>query len=142
MAKCNTTGIEDIILTMEKLDELPDDVLDELLVAGGEVVKTAQKAKLTSMKLKDTGKLIDSISVFKKGWRKNGVRIRYVLIYPYGDHHDNVTNNEIAFIHEYGAPKRGIKARRWMEKANDSCEELVVEAEEKVYYKWLDTLNL
>lgn len=169
MARLETTGIEDIISAFDDLADVPDDVMRDMLLAGGEVVATAQRNKLKQLGLYKTGKLHDSIAVHEKRGKSSDWR-RYVLIYPEGDHHtyrrtaytklgygyvhrDNrwytvggdektATNNEVGFVHEYGAPKRNIKAKLWMKKANEGCAEATTEAQSKVFFEWLNQKNL
>lgn len=116
----------------------------------------------------NSGNLRDSIKAHKKaGGRGNGFR-RYVLVYPTGKHHTYsgvdktktyansksgrtyttgggekvATNNDVGFVHEFGAPKRNIKASQWMLKANESSADAAATAAFKVYDKWLKSKNL
>ena len=47
------------------------------------------------------------------------------------------TNNDVGFVWEFGAPKRGIQPRQWMRTANEESADDVVAAEFKVYDDWL-----
>lgn len=166
MAKFNAEGIEGLCLSMQEFAEIPDDVVEAILEAGGKVVVEAQKQKISSLGLVKTGKLLKSIEAFSKVGKKNSDwNRRYVLVYPYGKHgHRNrrkiykvskrgrkysyggdvktVTNNDVGFIHEFGAPKKGIKAKQWMRKANEESAEAMVKAEFEVYDQWLQSKNL
>lgn len=113
--------------------------------------------------------LIDSVRAFYKQGRggKDGPG-RYAVVYPagkrgvrerkritkvykrsksgrtytFGGDIVDVTQAEVAFIHEYGAPKRGIPAKAWMQQANEGCANAVVEAELTVYDRFLKSKNL
>ena len=73
---------------------------------------------------------------------KNG---RAVHIYPQGARKrgkKSVRNAEIAFINEYGAPKRGIAPRPAIAAANAKSERPAAEAGERVFNAYLDSKNL
>lgn len=156
------------MLSLEEFSKIPDDVVEDMLDAAGKVVVAAQQSKIRSLGLVESGRLLSSVRAFPKaGNRRNGWN-RYVLVYPYGKHGDrkrravtktykssksgrqytvggdivDVTNNEVGFIHEFGAPKRGIPAKQWMRAANEECAEAVSAAEFAVYEKWLKSINL
>lgn len=168
MARFNASGIEGLELSMQEFSEIPDEVVEEMLMAGGKVVEEAQKKKIRSLNLVKSEKLLKSIKAFSKaGGASNGWR-RHVLVYPSGKHGTRnrravtkaykrskhgrtytyggdvktVTNNEVGFIHEYGAPKRGITAKQWMRLANEECASDMVQAELKVYDRWLKEKGL
>lgn len=168
MAKFNAEGIDGLMLSLQEFQEIPDDVVEEMLEAAAKVVVDAQKKSIQSLGLVESGKLIKSIKAHSKVGKIDGVRKRYVLVYPTGKHGTRnrklvikkykrskhgrtytvggdtvaVTNNEVGFIHEFGAPKRGIPAKQWMRKANESCAEKMVNAEFVIYDKWLKSKDL
>ena len=168
MAQFNAQGIDQLALSFEEFAAIPDDVVEEMLVEGGKVVVEAHKRSIQTLGLVDSGKLRNSIKAHSKVRTKNGVRERYVLVYPEGKHGDRnrkkvtktykrsksgrtytvggdtveVTNNEVGFIHEFGAPRKGIPAKQWMAKANEASAEEMVSAEYAVYDRWLKSLNL
>lgn len=168
MAQFNAEGIDGLMLTLKQFSEIPDEVVEKMLEAGGEVVVAAHKQSLQSLGLVDTHALMDSIKAHSKVGVKDGVRKRYVLVYPTGKHGTrnrrkvtktykrskhgttytvggdtvDVTNSEVGFIHEYGAPRKGIPAKQWMKKANEACAAQMVNAEFSVYDQWLKSLDL
>lgn len=168
MAQFNAKGIDGLMLSMAEFEEIPDSVVEQMLEAGGEVVVAAHKQSLQSLGLVDTKALMNSIKAHSKVGNKHGIRQRYVLVYPTGKHGTrnrklvtkkykrskhgrtytvggdtvDVTNSEVGFIHEFGAPKRGIKAKQWMRKANESCADAMVRAELSVYDRWLKSIDL
>ena len=168
MARFNAQGIEGLELSFEEFCDIPDEVVEEMLDAGGAVAVEAQKRKIQSLGLVDTGKLRDSIKAHKKtGGERNGWQ-RHLLIYPTGKHSTyhrkevtkeykrskhgrtytfggdikDVTNNDLGFIYEFGAPNRGIPAQQWMREANEECADEVAQAEYEVYDKFLKSKNL
>lgn len=168
MAKFNATGIEGLALSMEQFAAIPDDVVEEMLDAGAAVVVRYHRAEISAQGLVKSGKLLGSIKAHSKsGSAKNDWK-RYVLIYPTGSHHTFqsrvvtkqyarskhgrtytkgggakvVTNSEVGFIQAYGAPKKGIRATDWMNKANAKAAPEVEKAELAVYDRWVKSLDL
>lgn len=168
MARFNAEGIDGLELSMAEFAEIPDDIVEDMLLAGGEVVAKAHKQSLRNLGLVKSGELANSIKAFPKVRRVCGHNQRFVVVYPTGKRGTrnrkkvtkvykrskhgrtytvggdtvDVTNNEVGFIHEFGAPKRGIPAKQWMRKANMACASEMVDAEFKVYDDWLKSLNL
>lgn len=168
MAGIKAKGIEGLQLSMQEVAAIPEDVIAQMLNAGGKVVVSAHQAELSAQGLIRTGKLRQSITALpKRGSRANNWN-RYVVVYPSGQrgqrHRRQVTktyarsksgrtrqiggdikpvyNSEVGFIYEYGAPKRNIRGRKWMEKANQKCADNVAAAEMRVYDSWLTSKNL
>lgn len=174
MAKFNAVGFEDLALSMQEFAAIPDDVIEKILDAGGEVVVDAHKHELRSMGHSKSGKLVRSIEAINKVGKRSGEQRRYVLVYPTGTHHmynrrevkkigygykygrqrrnnrrytvggdrKAATNNDVGFVLEFGARKRGIKARQWMSTANIKSANKRVAAEYRVYDEWLKSKNL
>ncbi len=144
MAKFQAEGIDGLMLSLQEFQEIPDDVVEDMLEAAGDVVVDAQKKSVMALGLVDSGRLLNSIKAHAKIGRINGQRKRYVLVYPDGKHGDSVdvTNNEVGFVHEFGAPKKGIPARQWMRAANEACADAMVQAEFTVYDRWLKSKDL
>lgn len=168
MARFNADGIEGLALSFQEFAEIPDSVIEEMLDAEAEVIAAAHKRSIESLGLVDTGALKDSIKAHKKaGGGGNGFK-RYVLIYPTGKHHTYTgvektktyansksgrtyttgggekvaTNSEVGFVHEFGAPRKGIKASQWMQRANESSADKAADAAMKIYDNWLKSKNL
>lgn len=164
MAKFNATGIEGLCLSFEEFAAIPDSVVDEMLDAEAGIVVKAHKRSIRSLGLVDSGKLESSIKAHKKVGRGQ----RYILVYPSGAHHKysgvektkvykvskhgrtyttgggikTATSGDVGFVHEFGAPKRGIKASQWMLKANEQCADEAVGAAMTVYDEWLKSIDL
>ena len=118
-------GLDGLLLDLEALAELPDDTMSGMLHAGGEVIAQAHKS---------------AIKVSAKVRRTSSARS--VEIYPQGTRTDGTRNAEVGFIHEYGAPGRGIPAKQWMRKANEQAEDAACTAAEDVYDDYLRSKNL
>lgn len=119
---------------------------------------------------KNTGPhLVDSIVLHKKRRKKSAGDVqRYVLIYPEGKHGEytrrlvtkkykrskhgrtytvggdvkDITNNDVGFVHEFGAHHRGIPAKNWMATANEESAAKTTAAQAAVYDRWLQSKNL
>lgn len=165
MAKFNATGIEGLQLDLKRFLALPDEAVEKILDAEGEVVVNAHKASISSLGLINTHKLHDSISAIKKIGRDGK---RYVLVYPHGTHHQYnrrlvtkefkrskhgrtytvggdvkpAANQDVGFVHEYGAPKRHIPAQHWMRDANERSEAAAAAAGQRVLDEYLKQHNL
>lgn len=144
MARIESNGLDELMLSMGELAELPDSVASEMLQAGGAIVADAQRSKYRSMLGVRTGKLADSIKVSKMKTKDGG---RYVTVSPQGTHHTYgkgkiATNAEVAFVHEYGAKSRNISAKGIMRAANEESAESAAAAEAQVYDNWLKSKNL
>ncbi len=140
MAEFHCDGLDDLMLSLQEIAELPDAVTDEMLNAGADVVVQAQKAKIAAYGILDTGKAMRSV---KKGKVKikNGQRAIYVT--PTGSRRRGKTitrNAEIVFVNEFG--KRGQKARPAIRDANEASAEATTAAQAAVYDKWLKSKNL
>lgn len=140
MAEIGFSGLDELMLSMEEISEIPDEVQDAMLNAQADVVTAAQKAKARAYGVQDTGLVISSI---KKGKpkRKKGVRVIYIT--PSGTRRrgkQTVRNAEIAFINEYG--DRRQRARPFIRDANEACAEATTQAGFEVYDKWLKSKNL
>lgn len=156
------------MLSFQEVMELPEDVLHEMLQAEGAVIADAQRKKIQELDLVDSGQLRDSIAIDEKmkGDVRLGGTIRYINVYPKGTRKKKddsaqtatrkfkkrrkgktesvreVTNSEVAFVNEFGAPGRNIPATQWMLVANEEAADSAVDAAEKVYDNFLKSKNL
>ena len=171
MARLEVSDLDGLIIDLDDLANLPEDLIDEMLFAEGEVVAKAHKASIRKHRLYKTGLLESSITIAKKVKVRRGYygdTERYISVYPQGRHHvanrrvvtkkysrsrsgrtytvggDSkvVTNNDVAFVHEFGAPRRNIKATQWMREANESSAIEAVNAAEKIYDEYLKSKSL
>ena len=146
MAKLTFEGLDEVMLSMKEMAELPDDTANDMLQTGAAMVAAAQKRNIQAALRRRTGVLADSVTVTPKMKTRNGTE-RFVTIYPRGKHHTYdhngspkiATNNEVAFVNEYGAPKRGINPTGMIRKANEESADAAVAAQFQVYDAWLNT---
>lgn len=146
MAELSFTGLDELILSMQEVAEIPDDIQDEMLNAGADVVVRAQQQAARTMQVQDTGLTIAQIRKTKVKV-KNGKRVIY--IYPQGTRFrgkgDNgkpvrIRNAEIAFINEYGTRRQA--ARPFVLQGNETSAEETTQAQATVYYRWLESKGL
>ncbi len=152
MAEIRFDGMDTFVLSMRQVAELPDDVIDEMLNAGADVVVDAQRAEAEKLgklggyrnsgqkRNYSTGTTARSI---KKGKikLKNGQRVIYVT--PTGTRkRGNTTtrNAEVAYENEYGT--RTIQARGFIRKANEDSADDTTTAQFMAYNKFLESKNL
>ena len=148
MAEFSCNGLDDLMLSFQEIAAIPEEVQDEMLRAGAEVVAQAQREKVKAYGIYDGSSprhVADAIKPGKvkpgKVKLKKGQRVIYVT--PSGSRRrgKSVTRNaEILFVNEYG--KRGQKARPAIRDANEACAEQMVNAQMAVYDKHLRSKDL
>lgn len=144
MASLETSGIEELELSLEEVADIPDDILLAMLEAEGEVIATAQEQHLKKLSFRDdaTRQLEGSITVTHKLKRGSGGS-PHISVYPGGMRKDGKTRNaEVGFMVEYGAPRRGIAPRTWMRTANEEAADEAAQAAMRVYDAWLKRKGL
>ena len=77
MAELSFSGLDELILSMQEVAEIPDNVQDEMLNAGADVVVRAQQQAAQSMGVQDTGLTISKIKKTKVKV-KSGKRVIYI----------------------------------------------------------------
>lgn len=144
MAHVEVDGLDALIRDLDTLTQLPDSVVDDMLHAGADVLVEAQRGEISRTWRGKYSLGISAQSVKKdkiyKSWRG-----RSIVVYPQGTRKrgkKRVRNAEIAFINEYGAPKRGIAARPAIFRANEKSADRAVEAGERPYHAYLDSKGL
>lgn len=137
MATFSCDGLDDFMLSMAEIAEIPDDVQDTMLNAQADVVVKAQKAKGSAYGVHRTGVTLGSI---KKGRPKKGKNGRSIDVKPTGKNADGNRNAEVAFLNEFG--KRGQTARPFVNDGNESSAEETTEAAREIYDNWLKSKNL
>ena len=141
MPKVTLSGLDELILDMQAIAELPDEIQDEMLNAQADIVVEAQKRAGHAMGVEDTGLTLRSIRKGKAKRSKEGMRVLYIT--PTGTRKrgkSKVRNAEIAFVNEYG--DRDQKARPFIRTGNESSAEQATEAAMRVYDRWLKSKNL
>lgn len=144
MGHMEAVGLDGIIDDLAELASLPERVVDGILNAEADVIVDAQRSEIASR-----WRGLYSMGISAKSVKKGKVKItrdgKAVYVYPQGTRKrgkKSVRNAEIAFINEYGAPRRHIAARPAISTANAKKEGAAVEAGEKVYHAYLDSKNL
>lgn len=144
MAHVEVDGLDALIRDLDALANLPDSVVDDMLHAGADVLVEAQRGEISKTWRGEYSLGVSAKSV-KKGEISKNWRGRSIVVYPQGTRKrgkESVRNAEIAFINEYGAPKRGIAARPAIFSANEKNADRSVEAGERVYHVYLDKKGL
>lgn len=138
-------SITTFIRDLEKVASNVPHLCKQMMSAEADVVEPALRAALTAKGLVDTGKLRSSIG---RSSRKNGTEL---LVGPSGDHHsyisrrglaDTLRSGHLGYIHEYGAPQRGIQPKFWMRTAIFKVRGKALDAAEAVHDKYLKDNNL
>ena len=143
MAEFSCNGLDGLMLSLQEVAEIPEEVQDEMLRAGADVVAQAQREKVKAYGIYDGSSPRHVADTIKPGRvkLKKGQRVIYVT--PTGSRRrgKSVTRNaEILFVNEYG--KRGQKARPAIRDANEACAEQMVSAQMAVYDKHLRSKDL
>lgn len=152
MAEINFSGLDELTLSLEEVAELPDEVIDEMLNAGADVVVEAQRKEALKLgklggyrnaKQTEDYSTGDTARSIKKGRVKvkNGQRFLYIT--PVGSRKrgkSTTRNAEVAFLNEFGT--RTINARGFLRKANELSAEAYTAAQMAVYDKFLQSKNL
>ena len=170
MAQFHFSGLDELMLDLEDVANLPEDVHDEMLNAMADVTLKAQKAEAKKLGMYSgydthnnsrdqmsrdgktwnflpgqvrsysTGTLAKSI---RKGKVSEKADERTIKIYFSGSRRrgKQVTkNSEIAFLNEFGT--RTINARNFIWVANEKSAEEATRAAAEVYDRYLKTKNL
>lgn len=168
MAKFTVNGVDGLELSLSQLASIPPKTINDIVMAGANVVRDEQEEEIRRQGLMTTKKrLVNSIVVQSKVYTA-------AFVYPKGNHHKVaggvlstgkstkfgksasarkrsytkigesyvVTNAEVGFVLNYGAPQRNLSPRQWVTKANDKSQVNMLQAEQKVFDEYIDTLNL
>lgn len=161
MANFSVQGVDALIEDMLALEEIPDEVVDKMLKASADIALRAMQNSLKKLGLIDTQQLYDSLTAVQKRNKQGKI---YYLIYPRGTRHDyltvgkirrvgikrhrksgqaiKMTNNDVGFVLEFGAPRRNKKAYQWMRTALEGCADEILAVQTRIYDEWLKSKNL
>ena len=144
MARFEVDGADALISDMDELARLPNEVIKDILNAEADVILPAQRDEIEKQ-----WRGPYSLGISAKSIKKTGVKKELdgssISIYPQGARErgkKKIRNGEIAFINEYGAPRRGIAARPAIKTATAKKEQEAVEAGERAYHAYLNSKNL
>ena len=153
MAEFSSFGLDELMLSLSEIAEIPEEVQDEILNAQADVTLEAQKNTVRAYGIYDeenTGTHVaESLKKCKvKLRKKDGTRVIYIT--PAGSRKrggkrrwSKVTttrNAEILFVNEYG--KKGQKARPAIRDANEKSAGKATQAAMEVYDRWLKSKDL
>ena len=139
MAGFSVSGLDELILSMEEMANLPDDEAFKMLKAEADIVEPAQLAKGKELGVYDSGQTLTSMTRKSSGTSGGSKKIDITFE---GVNDDGNRNAEVAFVNEYGVPSRGIAPRQFIRIANEEAADEAVEAAADVYDKWLESLGL
>ena len=142
MAELASHGLDELMLSLEEIAEIPVDVQDEMLLAQAEITAEAQRQAARTYNVQDTGLMINSIKPGELKWVE-GVRTIYITSSGTrirGKNHKKIRNAEIAFLNEYGT--RHQKARPFIQKGNEMSAKAATTAAMEVYDRFLQSKDL
>lgn len=138
MAEFDVSGLDDLMLSLQDVADLPETVQDAMLDAQANVVLQAQQS--AAQAIADTGQTARSLRKSKPRTRK-GVRSISIAFAGSRKRGDTTTRNaEIAFVNEYG--KKGVPARNFIRKANEQSAAASTQAAASVYDQYLQSKGL
>ncbi len=138
MAEFDVSGLDDLMLSLQDVADLPETVQDAMLDAQADVVLQAQQS--AAQAIADTGQTARSLRKSKPRTRK-GVRSISITFAGSRKRGDTTTRNaEIAFVNEYG--KKGVPARNFIRKANEQSAAASTQAAASVYDQYLQSKGL
>lgn len=140
MADFSVNDLDGLMLDLEEIAELPEAVAEEMLDAEAEIVEDAQVYTGMKMGVHRTGMTLFSITHGRMKRGRDGGRAKYV--YPRGVNAQGERNATVAFVNEFGAPKRGIPARPFIQSANEDAADAAVDAAAEVYDEFLKSKDL
>jgi len=144
MAQMTIDGLDELGLSLQKIAELPEETVVDMLNAEAEVAIKFQRKSISDLGLSPHGKLLRSIgSKMSRDNKGNPI----VDVFPQGVHHidpggTKVRNAEVGFIREYGAKGKNIDPKQWMRLANEKAAKDIDAAALAVYDDFLKSNNL
>lgn len=138
MATMTTTGLDEYAFSFKELETLPDDVLEAMLQAEGEVIKRGQSQTAASMLQGPyyRGGVASGIKLGK--YRRNVGNATMYVTFEGTQHGNRIA--EIAFINEFG--KHGQPPRQFIREANERYAGEAVDAAARVYDQYLASKGL
>lgn len=147
MATFSVEGTGELKAMLDDLANIPDDVVDNILLSMGEVALNAQRDMGKALKVYDPEwdgqHVLDSFTL-SKVTRKDGIASCFISFKGKRKRGNKETRNaEIAFLNEFGVPQRrgkkvAIEPKQFIGKANVLNEDKIIEAGVKVWDDYLD----
>ena len=138
MAEFDVSGLDDLMLSLQDVADLPETVQDAMLDAQADVVLQSQQS--AAQAIADTGQTARSLRKSTPRTRK-GVRSISITFAGSRKRGETTTRNaEIAFVNEYG--KKGVPARNFIRKANEQSAAASTQAAKEIYDQYLQSKGL
>lgn len=135
MARFDTSGLDEVLRQMERMNQQTGEAATAMLQAGAEQVKEAWRTAARMHKHRDTGDMIESIGFAREPKQAGGVK--YIDIYPQGKDSHGERNAKVAFVLHYGTSKR--PGSRWIDDADRISGETAVPAMVDIWRKYVET---
>lgn len=129
MARFDTSGLDDAVRYLERMEETTGQLADNMLLAGAAAVREAWREAAEIHKHHVSGQMIESIGFPNTPHTIEG--IRSIDIYPRGKDDRGVRNADKAFLAHYGA--RSNAGSRWIDTADEISGRTAVPAMLKVF---------
>ncbi len=135
MARFDTSGLDEVLSQMERMNQKSGEAAAAMLQAGAEQVKQSWKTAAETHGHRDTGDMIESIGFAREPKAAGGVK--YIDIYPQGKDSHGERNAKVAFVLHYGTSK--LKGSRWIDDADRLSEETAVPAMKDIWARYVAT---
>lgn len=129
MARFDTSGLDDTVRYLERMEMTTGELADSMLLAGAAAVREAWQEAAEIHKHHASGQMIESIGFPNAPHTIEG--IRSIDIYPRGKDDRGMRNAEKAFLAHYGA--RSNTGSRWIDTADEISGRTAVPAMLKVF---------
>lgn len=140
MASFKVSGIDELCNAMAKVQNIPNNIITDMLQAMGEVAKKAIESSAKAKGVVGTGLTIASIKLKRPKITPTGGQTAVTFEGSRTRVNTTTRNAEIAFINEFG--KRGQPARPFIKEAIDKEGDKIGDAGTEIFNKWLETNGL
>jgi hypothetical protein len=135
MARFDTSGLDDLLADMTRLEQQTGPVAEAMTMAAAEVTKRCWQRAATEEGLIDTGAMIASIGYARKP--TNFGDSLGIDIYPQGKDKSGTRNAEKAFILHYGSQR--IDPTYWVDQAEGYASQEIPQALEAIWNAYIET---
>lgn len=135
MARFDTSGLDDLLADMQRMEQQTGPVAEAMTMAAAEIIKQSWQRSAEEHEMRDTGALIESI-----GYPRAPTNFGDALgidVYPQGKDKSGTRNAEKAFILHYGSQR--IDPTYWVDDADRYSEEAIPPALEEIWNQYLET---
>ncbi len=131
MARLDIRGLDRLIDDLRKLGDDAKEIAEGMVLEAGEVMKEEWIREIEQQDLVDKGDMIGSVGYPPRTEAK--INQRQIDTYPRGKNRRGIRNAEVAFIHHYGAPRKKIRARYFVDTIETESEEAIPDRIYAVY---------